>query len=51
MDIIKDEMDSMAINKVWYLVDLPPQCKSIGNKWVFKINIRQIDRLISARPV
>ena len=34
---MKDEMDSMARNKVWELVDLPPQRKSIGNKWVFKI--------------
>ena len=24
MDAIKDEMDSMARNKVWELVDLPP---------------------------
>jgi len=37
IDVIRDEMDSMARNKVWKLVDLPPQCKSIGNKWVFKI--------------
>jgi len=33
-------MDSMARNKVWELVDLPPQRKSIGNKWVFKIKHR-----------
>jgi len=32
-----DEMDSMSRNKVWKLVDLPTQRKSIGNKWVFKI--------------
>jgi len=37
MDAMKDEMNSIARNKVWELVDLPPQCKSIGNKWVFKI--------------
>jgi len=36
MDAMKDEMDSMTRNKVWELVDLPPQCKFIGNKWVFK---------------
>jgi len=45
MDAIKDEMDSMARNKVWELVDFPPQCKSIGNKWVFKIK-RRADRFI-----
>jgi len=37
MDAIRDEMDSMVRNKVWGLVDLPPQPKSIGNKWVSKI--------------
>jgi len=37
MNAMKDEMGSMARNKVWKLVDLPPQRKSIGNKWVFKI--------------
>ena len=30
-------MDSMAKNQVWELVDLPPGCKTIGNKWVLKI--------------
>jgi len=40
MDAIRDEMDSMARNKIWKLVDLPPQYKSIGNKWVFKIKRR-----------
>jgi len=33
-------MDSMARNKVWELIDLPPRRKSIGNKWVFKIKHR-----------
>ena len=42
MDAIKDEMGSMARNKVWKLVDLSPQRKSIGNNWVFKIK-RQAD--------
>ena len=40
MDTMKDEMDSMARNKVWEFVDPPPQRKSIGNKWVFKIKRR-----------
>jgi len=42
MDAMKNEMDSMARNKVWELVDRPPQRKSIGNKWVFKIK-RRVD--------
>ena len=32
-----NEMDSMARNKVWERVDVPSRCKSIGNKWAFKI--------------
>jgi len=40
IDAMKDEMGSMVRNKVWELVDLPPQRKSIENKWVFKIKHR-----------
>jgi len=38
MDAMKDDMDSMARNKVRKLIDLLRQCKFIKNKWVFKIN-------------
>ena len=34
---MKDEMDSMASNGVWDLVELPKGVKVIGRKWVFKI--------------
>ena len=37
---MKEEMDSMDKNKVWELVDLPPNRKAIGNKWVLKIKRR-----------
>ena len=37
MTAMKDEMESMRINQVWELVDLPLERKSIGNKWVLKI--------------
>ncbi|GKF78392.1 putative retrotransposon ty1-copia subclass protein, partial [Tanacetum coccineum] len=30
------EMQSMKDNKVWDLVDLPPNGKTVGNKWLFK---------------
>ncbi|GJW43203.1 putative retrotransposon protein [Tanacetum coccineum] len=30
------EMQSMKDNKVWELVDLPPDAKIIGHKWLFK---------------
>jgi len=45
MEAMRDEINSMTRNKVWELVDLSPQRKSIGNKWVFKIK-RQADRTI-----
>ena len=31
---MKEEMNSMELNRVWDLVDLPPSHKTIGNKWV-----------------
>jgi len=45
MDVIRDEMYSMARNKDWELVDLAAQRKFIGNKWVIKIK-RRADGLI-----
>ncbi|GKC65837.1 retrotransposon protein, putative, ty1-copia subclass, partial [Tanacetum coccineum] len=30
------EMQSMKDNQVWNLVDLPPNCKTVGSKWLFK---------------
>ncbi|GJS97989.1 retrotransposon protein, putative, ty1-copia subclass [Tanacetum coccineum] len=31
-------MQSMKDNQVWCLVDLPPNCKTVGSKWLFKKN-------------
>ena len=48
MDAMGDEMDSMARNKIWELVDLPLQWKPIRNKWLFMIKLREncsIDKL------
>jgi len=39
---MRNEMNSMTRNKAWELVDLPPQHKSIGDEWGFKIK-RQAD--------
>ena len=33
---MKEEMNSMASNRVWDLVELPDGIKAIGCKWVFK---------------
>ncbi|GJY77593.1 retrotransposon protein, putative, ty1-copia subclass [Tanacetum coccineum] len=33
---INVEIQSMMDNMVWVLVDLPPGCKTVGSKWIFK---------------
>ena len=35
-EAMKDEMNSMASNRFWDLVELPYGVKAIGYKWVFK---------------
>ncbi|WVY96922.1 hypothetical protein V8G54_029073 [Vigna mungo] len=35
-EAINDEMESILGNNTWILVDLPPKCKPIGCKWIFK---------------
>nr|GEZ80198.1 hypothetical protein [Tanacetum cinerariifolium] len=36
IDAMNSEIQSMIDNMVWVLVDLPPNCKTIGSKWIFK---------------
>ncbi|GJS13664.1 putative RNA-directed DNA polymerase [Tanacetum coccineum] len=36
VDAMNAEMQSMKDNQVWRLVDLPPNCKTVRNKWIFK---------------
>ncbi|GJR28271.1 zinc knuckle CX2CX4HX4C containing protein [Tanacetum coccineum] len=36
LDAMNAEMQSMKDNQVWNLVDLPPNCKTVGSKWLFK---------------
>nr|GEW45327.1 hypothetical protein [Tanacetum cinerariifolium] len=38
-EVILIQMQSMIDNKVWVLVDLPPNCKTVGSKWIFKKKI------------
>ena len=35
-EAIDDEMQSLMGNNTWVLVDLPPTCKPIGCKWIFR---------------
>ncbi|GJW63030.1 retrotransposon protein, putative, ty1-copia subclass [Tanacetum coccineum] len=36
LGVMNAEMQSMIDNMVWVLVDLPPNCKTVGSKWIFK---------------
>ncbi|GJZ58937.1 retrotransposon protein, putative, ty1-copia subclass [Tanacetum coccineum] len=36
IDAMNAKIQSMMDNKVWVLVDLPPGCKTVGNKLIFK---------------
>ncbi|GJX97161.1 retrotransposon protein, putative, ty1-copia subclass [Tanacetum coccineum] len=38
IDAMNAEIQSMMDNMVWVLVDLPPGCKTVGSKWIFKKN-------------
>ncbi|GJQ95246.1 zinc finger, CCHC-type containing protein [Tanacetum coccineum] len=35
-EAINDEIDSIMENNTWILSDLPPGCKPLGCKWIFK---------------
>ncbi|GKE37286.1 retrotransposon protein, putative, ty1-copia subclass [Tanacetum coccineum] len=36
IDAMNVEIQSMMDNMVWVLVDLPPGCKTVGSRWLFK---------------
>lgn len=37
LDAMQDELKSLKSNKTWEIVDLPPDRKAFGSKWVYKI--------------
>ncbi|GJX04760.1 zinc finger, CCHC-type containing protein [Tanacetum coccineum] len=39
-EAINDEMDSIMGNNTWVLTDLPPGCKPLGCKWIFKRKLK-----------
>ncbi|GKD48888.1 zinc finger, CCHC-type containing protein [Tanacetum coccineum] len=39
-EAINDKMDSIIGNNTWVLADLPPGCKPLGCKWIFKIKLK-----------
>nr|GFA32578.1 hypothetical protein [Tanacetum cinerariifolium] len=36
LEAMDTEMQSMKVNQVWYLVDLPSNGRTVGSKWLFK---------------
>ncbi|GJY55826.1 zinc finger, CCHC-type containing protein [Tanacetum coccineum] len=39
-EAINDEMDSIMGDNTWVLADLPPCCKPLGCKWIFKRKLK-----------
>ncbi|GJT61122.1 zinc finger, CCHC-type containing protein [Tanacetum coccineum] len=39
-EAINDEMNSIIGNNTWVLADLPPCCKPLGCKWIFKRKLK-----------
>ncbi|GKB27835.1 zinc finger, CCHC-type containing protein [Tanacetum coccineum] len=39
-EAINDEMDSIIGNNTWVLAGLPPGCKPLGCKWIFKRKLK-----------
>nr|GEV41611.1 hypothetical protein [Tanacetum cinerariifolium] len=39
-EAITDEMDSIIGNNTWALTDLPPGCRPLGCKWIFKRKLK-----------
>ncbi|KAG7599574.1 Zinc finger CCHC-type superfamily [Arabidopsis suecica] len=47
-EAVNDKIDSIIGNNTWFLTDLPPSCKPLGCKWIFKKKIKvdgTIDKL------
>nr|GEX11236.1 zinc finger, CCHC-type [Tanacetum cinerariifolium] len=39
-ETVNDEMDSIMGNNTWVLTDLPPGCRPLGCKWIFKRKLK-----------
>ncbi|XP_071713072.1 uncharacterized mitochondrial protein AtMg00820-like [Rutidosis leptorrhynchoides] len=44
-EAIKSEIDSILQNHTWELVDLPPGCKPLGYRWIFKKKLKPDDTI------
>ncbi|KAL0342660.1 UNVERIFIED_CONTAM: Retrovirus-related Pol polyprotein from transposon RE2 [Sesamum calycinum] len=44
---MKQDLDALEKNETWEVVDIPPDKKAIGSKWVYKLKLKadgSIDR-------
>ena len=39
-EIVNDEIETLISNRIWKLVDLPPDCKAIDCKWFLKKKLK-----------
>ena len=46
MIAMEEEMNSLKTNKTWDLVPLPPNCKALKNRWVYKVKEEDSDKKI-----
>ncbi|GJX74408.1 zinc finger, CCHC-type containing protein [Tanacetum coccineum] len=50
-EAINDDMDSIIGNNTWVLVDLPPGCKPLGCKWIFKRKMKVDGTVGKFKPI
>jgi len=43
--VVYDKIDSIVENNTWVLVYLPPRCKPITSKWIFRRKMRVADTI------
>jgi len=44
-EAITNEMDSILQNNTWVLVNLPPECKLVGCRWIFRKKLKADDTI------
>ena len=49
-DAMEVEYDALMKNNTWKLVELIPNKKPIGCKWVYRTKLSQMDLLIYTKP-
>ena len=39
-EVVNNEIEFILKNHTWEIVDLPPGCKPLGYKWIFKMKLK-----------